>query len=88
MIRAILMLIFLAGCAAKVPCPPQDLYYVHYHYYDDGTPVPIPLFMPEGFLDIEDCCKTPEEYEEFIKELKVYEQKQRELEYERRFGNE
>ena len=86
MVGLIFILILFVGCI-KQPCPPQDLYYVHYHYNDDNVPMPVPLFMEEGFFDNEYCCKTSEEYEEFIKELKVYQQEQRELEYQRRFGD-
>jgi len=81
----VFILMLFVGCV-KQPCPPEDLYYVHYHY-DDEMPIPIPLFMLKGFFDTEDCCKTPEEYEEYVKELKIYIQKQRELEYQRRFGD-
>ncbi len=80
-IRA-LILILLVGCAVIPPCPPEDLYFVHYH--SDGMPQP--LFVPEGYFDTKDCCKTPEEFEEFVKKYKAYMQEQRELEYERRFG--
>lgn len=88
MIRIVIILaVLLAGCVSS-PCPPQDLYYMHYHYDDDGEPISVPLFIEEGFFDFEDCCKTPEEFKEFVKEFKAFAQEQRELEYERRYGSE
>ena len=77
------LVIFLFFCScAHLPCPKQDLYFVI--SMEDG--IPHPLFMEKGFLDNREAWKTPEEFEEFIREYNRYKQQLREREYDRQFG--
>ena len=81
MIRVVLILILLSGCAGVQPCPPQDLRYIS--TFSDGLR---PIFLEKGFFDDRKNWLDEEEWQEFVENYNIYLQEQRELEYERRFG--
>jgi len=62
------LLIFLAGCATVPPCPPEDLYFMHYH--SDG--IPTPLYLNKGYFDDREVWKTVEEFEEILRQQQQY----------------
>ena len=81
MVSIAFILILLVGCV-KQPCPPQDLVFIA--TFKDGWR---PVFLEKGYLDDREIVMDEGQWEEFVKNYNVYLQEQRELEYQRRFGD-
>ena len=81
LVRTVLILILLVGCV-KQPCPPQDLTFIA--TFSDGWR---PIFLKKGYLDDKKTSMDEEQYQEFLEKYNIYLQEQRELEYQRRFGD-
>ena len=82
-IRAVLILMLLVGvgCVKVQPCPSEDLRFIS--TFDDGWR---PIFLEKGYFDDRKVWFNEEQWKELIENFNIYLQEQRELEYERRFG--
>ena len=78
------LLYALVGGCTCLPCPSQDMYYL----IQSGDGVPIPIFINKGYLDDREVWKSPEEFDEYLSQIKRYQQQLREQEFDKRFGTE
>jgi len=70
-----IFLMLFVGCV-KQPCPPQDLTF--FSMFQEGLR---PVFLEQGFFDDREIWLDEGQWKELI------EKEQRELEYQRRFGD-
>ena len=81
MVGLVFVLMLFVGCI-KQPCPSQDLTFIA--TFEDGWR---PISLEKGFFDDKETWLDKDQWEKIVEKYNVYLQEQRELEYQRRFGD-